>query len=44
MSGSHYVMAVRLCCLQKLEDEETGEIYFTDLACRMLDLEYLSLL
>jgi uncharacterized cysteine cluster protein YcgN (CxxCxxCC family) len=25
------------CCLSKLEDEETGRIYFTDIGCRLLD-------
>jgi uncharacterized cysteine cluster protein YcgN (CxxCxxCC family) len=26
------------CCLHKLEDAETGDIYFTSIACRLLDL------
>ena len=25
------------CCLAKLEEEETGRIYFTDVGCRLLD-------
>lgn len=27
-----------LCCLQKLENEEDGHVYYTRIACKLLDL------
>lgn len=26
------------CCLQKLEDEDTGDVFFTNVVCNLLDL------
>ncbi len=28
-----------LCCMNKVEDEDTGDIFYTDLACKLLDLD-----